>query len=368
MSTAMNPSPHQRGFTLIEVLISTVVALFATLAIFQSFAISEGYRRTGTSGGDASFSGAVGTYLLDRDLRMAGYGINTAAYLGCVTAVSDQGPPVHAFNFTLAPVQIAPGAGQTPDSITIVSSGTNMMPGPINFVAAMAARTDNYTVTSAYGVTKADLLLLAEAGQTCTLVEAGNTPTLASSNQNTITHGTGGANGRYNPSGGLGPIYSANAVVMDFGTTPTVSIYRIQNDPTQPNYNSLLADQLVANQLAQPVADNVVQLRAFYGKDTDGDGIVDTWNNTLPATPAAWANVLAVRVALVARSAKPEKPDATSGLCTTTTANPAVTWDDGTTTTLDVSATAPSGPTWQCYRYRAFHVTSSLRNLIWTPS
>jgi hypothetical protein len=41
-----------------------------------------------------------------------------------------------------------------------------------------------------------------------------------------------------------------------------------------------------------------------------------------------------------------------------------VTWDDGTTTVLDLSANA----SWKCYRYRVFHMTASLRNSIWTPS
>jgi len=361
--------PAQRGFTLIEVLISTVVALFATLAIFQSFAVSESYRRTATSGGDAAFSGAVGAYLIDRDLRMAGFGINTSTYLGCAVSGSDSGvSPTAAINFTLAPVQINAGVGVNPDSITVLSSGTGMMPGPINLTAALASSAANYVVTDAYGVTTGDVLLLAENGQPCTIAQASNTPTSGSTQQNIIKHATG----RYNPSGGMGPNYSSAAVVMDMGTTPTANTYRIQNNNGLPNFNTLLVDQLIADQFGQPVAGNVVQLRAQYGKATTAAdiaaGIVDSWDNVTPATPAGWAQVLAIRVALVARSAKPEKPDPTSGVCSTTAAAPSVTWNDGTTTTLDVSATAPTGPAWQCYRYRVFHVTSSLRNLIWTPS
>jgi type IV pilus assembly protein PilW len=367
MNTHMTGTSRPHGFTLIEMMVSIAVALFATLAIFQSFAVSEGYRRTATSGGDASFSGAVGTYLMDLDLRMGGYGLNTATYLGCTTTASDQGPPVRGFTFTLAPVQITPGVGTAPDSITVVSSSTSMMPGPISFSAAMTSPTDNYTVSSAYGVLQGDALVLAQSGLGCTLVEASNTATTGASGQNTIKHATG-ASGRYNPSGGIGPAYGTSAVVMDFGPTPTINTYHIQNDVTKPNFNSLLVDQLFAGQLSQPVAANVVQMRALYGKSSTGNGVVDTWNSLAPATSTDWANVLAIRIAVVARSAQPEKPDPTSNLCTTTTATPSVTWDDGSSTNLDVSATAPNGPAWQCYRYRVFHVTSSLRNLIWTPS
>jgi type IV pilus assembly protein PilW len=343
-----------------------VVALFATLAIFQSFAVSEGYRRSATSGGDASFSGAVGTYLIDRDLRAAGYGLNSATYFGCAVSGTDTGvTPNAAINFTLAPVQITAGANnQTPDAITVLASGTGMMPGAISLTTALVSASSNYTVSDAYGINSGDLLLLAESGQPCTLAQASNTPTSAGANQNTIRH----AGLRYNPAGGIGPAYSAAAVVMDLGAAPVANTYRIQTNNALPNFNALVVDQLIGGQAGQPVAGNVVHLKALYGKDTNGDGVVDTWNNAAPANAAAWAQVLAVRIALVARSVKPEKPDPTSGVCSTTTVAPSVTWNDGTTTTLDVSTTTPTGPSWKCYRYRVFHVTSSLRNLIWTPS
>ncbi len=359
--------PRQQGFSLVEVLVSTVVALFATLVIVQTFAVAEGYRRTGTSGGDAAFSGALGAYLMERDLGIAGYGVNTAAYLGCATSGSDSiAGTARAINFTLAPVQITPGAAITnPDSITVVASGTDMMPGPINFTTALASPASDYTVTSGYGVQAGDVVLVAQPGQNCTIVQATNTPAAGTATQNTIQHATGtytSALGtfpaRYNPGGGIGPTYGANAVAMDMGATPVVSTYYVQN-------NTLMVDQLISGQLQQPVAANVVQMKALYGKDTNNDGIVDTWDNVAPTTAAGWAAVLAVRLAVVARSANPEKPsNPLNNTCSTTTVAPSVTWDDGSTTTLDVSASAD----WMCYRYKAFHFTAGLRNLIWTPS
>lgn len=358
---------RQSGLSLIEVLVSTVIALFAGLAIVQTFAMAEGFRRTGTSGGDASFSGALGIYLIEHDLSVAGYGINATSYLGCSTSGVDTAPSGTArnFSFTLAPAQITPGASvTTPDSITLVASSTAMMPGAINLTTPQVNLASPYIVTGAYGITAGDLLLMAQAGQNCTVVQATNTPTAAATAQNTIQHlsgrysyNSGSYWARYNPAGGVGPVYGANAVVMDLGPAPVVNTYYIQN-------NSLMMDQLVSGQLGQLVAANIVQLKAIYGKDTNGDGIVDTWNVTAPVTSTDWANVMAVRIALVARSANPEKPDPTTGNCSTTTATPSVTWDDGTTTTLDVSA----DPNWKCYRYKTFHVTDSLRNLIWIPS
>jgi type IV pilus assembly protein PilW len=148
---------------------------------------------------------------------------------------------------------------------------------------------------------------------------------------------------------------------MDIGAQPTVNTYSIQN-------NTLMMAQGVTapGQPALPVAANIVQLKALYGKDTVGGGTITAWNTTAPVTAADWTAVLAVRVALVARSAQPEKPGASG--CATTTASPTVTWDDASTTALDLTGTAPSGPAWQCYRYKVFQMSASLRNLIWTPS
>ena len=276
------------------------------------------------------------------------------------------------FSFTLAPAQITPGVGTNPDTITIVASGTDMMPGPINITTPPAAITSPYVVTSAYGINAGDVLLVAQPGLDCTLAQSTSTPVNAGAAQNTIPHdagtyttGAGTAVARYNPGGGYGPLYGTNAVVIDMGASPVVNTYHIDI----VNHN-LEVDQLIAGQMAQTIAANVVQLRAFYGKGTNGNGVLATWDQVAPLTAADWANVLAVRVALVARSANPEKPDLATGNCTTTTAAPSVTWDDGTVTNLDVSASAPAvaGSNWMCYRYRVFHITASLRNLIWTPS
>jgi type IV pilus assembly protein PilW len=270
-------------------------------------------------------------------------------------------------------VQITPGAGTNPDTITVVSSGTGWLPAPITLTAAMASPTDNYQVNNPFGVTAGDVLILAQSGNAaCTLVQATNTPTTASAgSQNIVQHGSGtyrtagGATvrARYNPSGGIGAAYPVNSVLMDIGTasTATVNTYSIQN-------NTLMVAQGVnaPGQPAQAVAANVVQLKALYGKDTVGAGTITAWNTTAPVTASDWASVLAIRVGLVARSAQPEKPGGAG--CATTTTSPVITWDDGSTMTLDLTATAPTGPAWQCYRYRVFQMSASMRNLIWTPS
>jgi type IV pilus assembly protein PilW len=117
---------------------------------------------------------------------------------------------------------------------------------------------------------------------------------------------------------------------------------------------------LFTDSAATGIIDGIVQIQAQYGRDTNADGTVDTWTSTMPGVPTAtdWANNLAIRVAVVARSALPEKPNPTTQLCDTTAASP--TWLGGT---IDLTADA----NWQCYRYRVFQTIIPLRNLLWAP-
>jgi type IV pilus assembly protein PilW len=368
------PARPVPGFTVFEILIAVAVALFAALAITQSFAVSEASRRSSTAGGDAMFSGALGIYAVDRDLTMAGYGLNTPTYLGCPVSGTDSssGTP-RPINFNLVPAQITAGASNAmPDQVTVVAGSSAVLPEPFNLTVAPASNAAPYTIANPFGVTAGDLLVVAQAGQPCTLIQSTSTPvTSAAGSQNIVSHASGtyrspgGATvpAPYNPAGGIGPAYSAAAVLLDLGPSPWVNTYRLAN-------GNLVLDNAVNGVTGQLVAANIVQFKAYYGHDTAGSGSVGAWDQASPGSAQAWSRVLAVRLALVARSANPEKPvlsgaqGATTATCTTTTTSPVVTWEDASTTVMDVTAV----PNWQCYRYRVFHLTVSLRNLIWTPS
>jgi type IV pilus assembly protein PilW len=353
----------QTGITLIEVLVAVTIGLIATLAITQSFAISEGHRRTATSGGDATFSGALGQYTIQRDGRMAGYGLNHPVLLGCNILAYDQGvSPPREFNYFLAPVVITQGAGSAPDEITITYSNTDTLPAPIELTQDLPNPAANYHVKTAFGVAAGNLLVMAEAGMDCTLAEATNTPSQeAPGKQDLIIHNSGTytdaygktVTARYNKPSGLGPNYTKNAILYNLGPAPVVNRYYVAG-------NELRVDQLLTNTLGSRVAPQIVQLQAQYGRDADGDGVVETWTEATPTNPTDWSRTLALRFALVARSALPEtqQRDA-AGACNTTTASP--TWAGGT---LDITGLAD----WRCYRYRVFESTTSLRNLIWRPA
>ncbi|MGH8648765.1 MAG: PilW family protein, partial [Burkholderiales bacterium] len=92
---------------------------------------------------------------------------------------------------------------------------------------------------------------------------------------------------------------------------------------------------------------------------TNNDGVVDVFNETAPASGAEWAAVLAIRIAVVARSGLYEKDEVSPATIRL--------WED--------SATSPTttGPVWTLtsderhYRYKVFQTVIPLRNMLWRP-
>lgn len=349
------------GLTLVEVLIAMAIALLVTLAVFQTFAVSEGYRRSATSGGDAVFNGSIATHTLQRDLRIAGYGLNSLALLGCnVIAYDGSVSPARNFTFSLVPVVITQGAGTAPDTIEISYSDTDSVPAPVHLTQALPTPAANFHVDNTFGLEAGQLVIVGEPGLDCSLHQVTNTPSQeAPGRRDLIIHNSGmyrtpsGAmvEARYNKPGGFGPTYTLDALIYPIGRLPTVARYSVQNE-------NLMVEAVMLGTPPAGVAANIVQLQAQYGRDTTGDGTVDVWDETTPVTPAGWSNVIAARFGMVARSAVAERPDA-NGACNTTTAAP--TWAAGA---FDLTGRAD----WQCYRYRVFESTVTLRNMIWRPA
>jgi len=115
--------------------------------------------------------------------------------------------------------------------------------------------------------------------------------------------------------------------------------------------------------------DGIVDLQAQYGKDTNADGVIDVWTKQLPAVAGANFNatdimqIIAVRLAVLARSDHYEKPSVAGGACEATTSANRPTWggvDLLPFTTFDAPGALPS-----CYKYRVFETLVPLRNMIW---
>jgi type IV pilus assembly protein PilW len=127
-------SPYRaRGFSLVELMVAMLIALIGTIIIFQVFEVSEGIKRSTTSGGDAQQNGVVALYLMEHDLRNGGAGFNDVGFAGCKILAYDNSRAIKNFSLILAPALIcAPGstnpggmcpgtgtAGTSPDRLTV---------------------------------------------------------------------------------------------------------------------------------------------------------------------------------------------------------------------------------------------------------
>jgi len=350
-----------RGVTLVELLVAMVISLIAITAIFQVFSVFEGQKRTTMGGGEAQTNGALALFTLERELRQAGYGINSTDYFGCNTLGWDDTTGT-AFTLTFTPVQITQGAGEAPDTLTVLYGNGNLMPQAVSLIQTMAAATSPYRVTNRFGFQEGDVVVVAETGLNCTVGQTTTLPAILGQ-QDLIIHSQGnytdpvtGANvaTRYNKVSGLGVVYTFNGRVFNLGQRPSYNIYTVQN-------GQLAVQQMLSapSTAVTTIYDSIVQVQAQYGRDTNADGIIDVFDEFVPATAADWATILAVRIGVVSRSSLYEK----------TEVSPATIklWDD--------SAVAPTtvGPVWTLtaderhYRYKVFQTVVPIRNMIWRP-
>jgi type IV pilus assembly protein PilW len=362
------------GFSLVEILVAMVIALLGTLIIFQVFAVSEGIKRTSTSGGDAQQFGALALYTMERYIRMAGVNVNNPELIGCNLLTYDElATPKTRPSFSLVPLSITKGAtAKVADEITATFGSSTALSSPIKLQGSQIAATSAFNVENIFGFSPGDLIVAREDGKDCSMAEVTFIPPSSAANATEITHATGGytkndgtaATARYNSPTGLGVTYSTNGYVFNIGPTPTRSSFSILN-------NQLLMGGGFTTGTAMAVADNIVHMQAQYGLDNGvnngtvpvtlfkaDDSAVDSYSDTMPSSPTSedWNRVIAVRLAVVARSALPEKPSVAGGACDATSASP--TWAGGT---FDLSTDA----NWQCFRYRVFETTVTLRNQQW---
>jgi len=355
----------QRGMSLVELLVAAAIGIIASLAIFQVFAVFEAQKRTTTSGGEAQTSGTLALFTMERELRQAGYGINNLDFLGCAIQGYDS-LSATSFTLELIPVKITQGAAGAPDTITVMFGNGELLPNPASIIQNMPSATADFKVSNRYGFQEGDIVIVAEAGKNCTLAQASNLPGVLGQTDN-IIHGSGQFTDpntglqkdiRYNPSAfppGSGIVYTTNAKMFNLGAAPANNIYSIQN--SQLTQQQALLGTVPA--ATTPLFDNIVQLQAQYGKDTNSDGVVDLFDEITPANTAQWGQVLAVRVAVVARSGLYEKEEVSPATIQL--------WEN--------SAVAPTttGPVWTLtadnrhYRYKVFQTVVPIRNMIWKP-
>jgi type IV pilus assembly protein PilW len=351
----------QHGLSLIELMVALVIASIITLAIFGVMLSFEGRKRTTTTMNDTNQAGSYAMYLVDKYIRSAGSGIAQAgpepgfddarkamAY-GCRLLVSKNGttvfpkggalaspfenvnPTAAPGTLRLAPVIIVPSAssgqgfnGERSDVLLVMAGTGGFGEVPIPLTAPVSAST--LPVSNGLSLTAGDLLLLADqkaptvgTAEDCMVQQVAGTYTAGALNV-----GLGGAYAEATIASVSPSIYDENSVALKLGHStlnpPNFMAIGVGANGTLFSYD-LLETRSPA---LQAIADNVFELHAIYGVDTDANPDIDRWVNPRTAADefqmsrlmdgsSAAANSIAkiksVRVAMILRTSLQEKAD-----------------------------------------------------------
>ena len=407
--TAANRRLRQAGFTLIEIMIALLIGLIGIVVMMQTFAVSEGFKRTSTSGTDAQVNGAVALYILEREIRMAGYGMNSLMQEGCPYVRVWNSSNGTGFDMRMVPFEINPAgvpAGDANTDTILISYGQSD-----SFVSGIPADQPNALPTEnfVFAVNRdtfknGDRFVSVMPGvgpgglASCVLHEvtqapgaAGNCGTSpppgpvqlvhAAASYKSFHAGCATVAAKYNASTGIRdaggtlvpPVRGPQGQIFNLGVT-VFKVYAVR-DGNLTFCDWAITDCTIAANYTVVVSD-IVSMRVMYGMNltpsvssNPGDGNV-TWTRA-PLTGDVFlpSRVHAVAMQITARSGVREKP--TSGTtcdATTVASRPdrAQDWMYQSTTGAGIDISA-SSPDWRCYRYKLFQTAVPLRNLLWRP-
>lgn len=377
---------RQRGMTMVELMVALLLGLVTTYFIAQVFAVAEGQKRTATFGSDAQVNGAVALHTLKRHLQNSGYGLISAADgLGCTIKgeYGSAGSTTAVPSMTLAPVIVTPSATASApsDVLTILASNKTdfAVPNRVMLPSNPASGQRYVRVDNSAGVKVGDVMMTVpqtwDANHPCTLFTVAEDTSAPDTTLSTkYVPMVAGAASSFNhapasvwPVGGL----QSGDWVVNMGQTMRRMVFSVSGD----NLQVVTWTQLGVG-TGEQLQSGIVLLKALYGRDTNADGVVDTYDTTTPTTKDEWKRVLAIRVAVVARSGQRERDIVTTAAPNWNVgANVAVAYTGvpgSAATTCTASAancvvTLPLShlPDWQYYRYKVFETVVPIRNLIW---
>lgn len=367
------PINHRSGgFSLIEILIGLVIGLASMLVIYHLYAVSEGQRRTIAATSEAQTSGSMALYALARDIQSAGLGFGSmdTANLGCTAKAYNSKRNPAEFEFTLLPVRIEAGAEGASDTLWVLSGDSASMVVGAHYTSSKDGVF--VMVQSHAGFHAGDMLLGTSDSKTvgagtCLLMEAtagSGTPDLAArivrrqqdaayknfySGEDRVAYRNGGSHFNLldTSSTNLG-----EGALYNLGPTPTLNVWGVDSKRGLTRYNQLLEVEDNKVQVAQ----DIIQFKAEYGYDADGNGLIDVsssgeWTATLSGI-VHWERVLAIRIAVLMRTSQYEKDEVTSDK---------PRWANGS----KEFAIGTAGSDWKHYRYRVYESIVPLRNTIW---
>ena len=281
-----------RGSSLAELLVGLLLGLVAAVVILKVFADAEGIKRNTVGAAEAQQSGAMVTHALASELANAGNGLAAAANeLGTCPDTGD-------IRTSLRPIPVLISAGATaatPDAFVVSYAVANAVAVPMSF-AADAPAGAAWRIRSPLGFAVGDRVAAISLTGQCAISTITAMSPPDPDGVVAITHT------------GVPTAYSSASLLLDLG--PRSGVQRVRYDIADSTLRSL--DLATAGATPNPLASNVVHMKAQYGIDGDDDGFLDTWvpaaappwNSTgvLAAPAATLARIKAIRIGLIVRS------------------------------------------------------------------
>lgn len=338
------PGEAHAGFGLVEVLIGMAIGLIAMVAIMQTMMVAESQRRSVTSGADSNTGSVIGSYLIERDLRQAGYGLvsvapsgalqicgfgtvtlfNSARSANTVPTYDGTAPATNVAYVPFTPVSINPSgipAGDAgTDTIMVNYGGSDGNVSDRATITNPGGDAASLVVTSRIQFHKGDLILVAAAtgGSTCEVAEitelpgsgqcsaiGGSTNLMGRAAGNFRSFWANSAGGcqtiasRFNgnPGTGLGVNAYDGGRVFNLGPPDKIAsrVYAVRNQVLTMcdmiTHDCTAAGSANNPVFWKPIAPGVVMMTAELGKITGYDGNsapVWTWDKAHPTTLAGW--------------------------------------------------------------------------------
>jgi len=323
-------STRQRGMGLVELLVWMAISLFIISVIGVVYANTKQLTRVNDTVSRLQENGRFVVYLLDRDIRMAGFrGCNgNDAAVPYLSVLNSTAYP-YQFNIAIAGYRGASGAWSPalPTDISALTpaplAGTDVV--TVRFIdgtgvpltAAMSSATDDIQVAAGSALSTGDVLLIAD----CAAYAIFNASQFNSGNGK-ITHDTGGGTSPGNTTKDLGTAFRTDAAVYRLVTRT----YYIAPSMRKPATNALWSNSVPGyDGQAQPdeMVEGVEGLSLFFGEDTDGDKAANRYVSANAV--GTWNNVVSVKAQLLLATVRDNM----------TTAPQAYTFDGVTTTPTD---------------------------------
>ncbi len=293
---------HQRGISLVEVLVALVISLFLLAGIIQVYVANKS---------SYSFSNSIsriqenGRYAMDtmaQDLRMAGFfgcaifnPEDAASMAGIVNNLNPDGPGYTTDIYDFLQNDLVEGTENDglngSDSITLRGA----FPGSVTVQPPYGSKSANIKVSEPHDLKEGDIVMVSNC-RGADIMQVSNINT----SNGTLVHNTGNStiSGNYNPDNCVGG--NAHCLSQTYGAD--ASMFKLQ----AVTYRIAVGESgepalwRSVNGVDEELVESIEQMQLLYGVDTSDDDHPNQYMNATDVTN--WYDVMSIRLMLLVRS------------------------------------------------------------------